>query len=73
MFGCNNCDKRIVLRDVIEEKFASEEFQQRAQALAQKAQSVIDNENRERILVGHAFAIALDGRLRLSQEQARQY
>jgi hypothetical protein len=43
---------------LIEEKFASEEFQQRVREMEEKARISIDNESRELILVGHAFSIA---------------
>ena len=55
---CVNCENRITLWDLIEEKFASEEFQQRVRELEEQARISIDNESRELILVGHAFAIA---------------
>lgn len=44
--------------DLIEQKFASEEFQQRVRELEEQARTSIDNESKELILVGHAFAIA---------------
>jgi hypothetical protein len=43
---------------LIEEKFASEEVRQRARALQQHAAVLIDNESRELILTGQAFAVA---------------
>lgn len=55
---CVNCENRVPLWDLIEEKFASEEFQQRVRVLEDKARKSIDNESKELILVGHAFAIA---------------
>jgi hypothetical protein len=55
---CVNCEKRIPLWDLIEQKFASEEFQQRVREMEEQARASIDNESRELILVGHAFAIA---------------
>ena len=55
---CVNCEQRILLWDLIEEKFASPEFQQRVRVLEEQATARIDNESRELILVGHAFAIA---------------
>ena len=44
--------------DLIEQKFASEEFRQRVLEMKEHARVSIDNESRELILVGHAFAIA---------------
>jgi DNA-directed RNA polymerase subunit RPC12/RpoP len=55
---CVNCEKRVLLWDLIEQKFASEEFQRRVRELEEQARISIDNESRELILVGHAFAIA---------------
>lgn len=51
------CDKRFPLWDVIEQKFASKEFQERVRELEQKANAAIDNESRELILEGHARVI----------------
>jgi WD40 repeat protein len=55
---CLDCEGRIALRDLIEQKFASEEAKQGSRAWEQQAQAGIDNESRELILVGQAFAIA---------------
>jgi small GTP-binding protein len=55
---CVKCEKRVPLWDLIEQKFASEEFQRRVRELEEQARISIDNESRELILVGHAFAIA---------------
>jgi GTPase SAR1 family protein len=55
---CVNCEERVPLWDLIEQKFASEEFQQRVREMEEQARISIDNESRELILVGHAYAIA---------------
>jgi hypothetical protein len=55
---CGDCEKRVPLWDLIEEKFASEEMQQRVREMERRSLASIDNESRELILVGHAFAIA---------------
>jgi len=55
---CVDCEKRVPLWDLIEEKFASEEFQQRVRDLEQKAKAAIDSESKELILVGEAFSTA---------------
>ena len=55
---CLTCEKRIPLWDLIEEKFASDEMQQRVREMERQALAGIDNESRELILVGHAFSIA---------------
>lgn len=55
---CLECEKRILLWDVIEEKFSSEQIQNKVAKLDHLAQLSIDNESKELILVGHTFAIA---------------
>lgn len=55
---CVACERRVMLWDLIEEKFASEEFQGRVRELEERAKASIDNESRELILVGHMYAIA---------------
>ena len=56
--GCAACDGRVPLFDLIEEKFASDEFSRRVRELDQQAGINLDNESKELILVGHAMAIA---------------
>ncbi|UCH95665.1 MAG: DUF4365 domain-containing protein [Candidatus Aminicenantes bacterium] len=55
---CGACEERVTLIDLIEEKFASDEFLRAVQEMDARAQFNIDNESRELILVGHAFTIA---------------
>jgi hypothetical protein len=55
---CVDCEKRVPLWDLIEQKFASPEFQKRVRNLEAQSQEGIDNESRELILLGHAYAIA---------------
>jgi WD40 repeat protein/GTPase SAR1 family protein/DNA-directed RNA polymerase subunit RPC12/RpoP len=55
---CVNCEKRILLFDLLEEKFTSIESQQQAKLMLRQANTSIDNESRELILLGHAYAIA---------------
>ncbi|HEX8397559.1 MAG TPA: TIR domain-containing protein [Pyrinomonadaceae bacterium] len=55
---CGFCDKRVMLIDMIEEKFASDEFRRTVQKMDEQAQINLDNESLELILVGHAFTIA---------------
>jgi hypothetical protein len=55
---CQFCDKEIPLRDLLEERFGSKEVADEVLELDRRARSSIDNESREQILVGHAFAIA---------------
>lgn len=51
------CDEKFSLWDLIERKFASEEFQKKVRDLETKAKAAIDNESRELILEGHARVI----------------
>ncbi|MEH2455278.1 TIR domain-containing protein [Nostoc sp.] len=55
---CVDCEDRVPLWDLIEQKFASPEFQERVRKLEAQSQAGIDNESKELILVGHAYAIA---------------
>lgn len=55
---CLDCEKRVPLLDVIEEKFASGELLGKVREMDLRASVNIDNESRELILVGHTFAIA---------------
>ena len=55
---CVDCMQWVPLWDLIEEKFASEETQATVRAMDEQARRAIDNESRELILLGHAFAIA---------------
>ncbi|HEX8280501.1 MAG TPA: DUF4365 domain-containing protein, partial [Chthoniobacterales bacterium] len=53
---CPACGERVLLWDVIEQKFASDESRTQVREMEQQAQTAIDNESRELILVGHAFS-----------------
>jgi GTPase SAR1 family protein len=55
---CPICEKRVPLLDLIEEKFASDEFLLQVRKMDEQARIKLDNESRELILVGHAYAIA---------------
>jgi len=55
---CANCEQRVEIQQLIELRFVSDEFEQRVREFEEQAQTNIDNESRELILVGHAFAIA---------------
>ena len=57
---CSMCEKRVPLLDLIEEKFASNEFLQKVREMDELAGINLDNESRELILVGHAIAIAAE-------------
>ncbi|MEA2174920.1 MAG: hypothetical protein QOD00_2512 [Blastocatellia bacterium] len=53
-------DEGKALRDLIEEKFASERIQREVRELEEKAQSNIESQSRELILAGHALAVAAE-------------
>ena len=55
---CAACENRVDLIDLIEQKFASDEFASRVRQMDETARINLDNESRELILVGHAFAVA---------------
>src|SRR5207244_309865 len=55
---CAGCGAKIILDDVIEQKFTAEETARQAQKMQEQAQAVLDNESKELILVGHAFVVA---------------
>ena len=57
---CPVCENRVPLLDLIEEKFASNEFLRRVREMDEQAKINLDNESRELILVGHAIAIAAE-------------
>ncbi|MDQ1329973.1 MAG: hypothetical protein QG578_236 [Thermodesulfobacteriota bacterium] len=57
---CQNCERRVLLVDLIEEKFASDKLQERVRALEEQSKVAINNESRELILVGNVYAIAGD-------------
>jgi len=55
---CPDCGKPILLRDSVEKKFESPEVKEEARKQEDGSRLKIDNESRELILVGHAYAIA---------------
>jgi hypothetical protein len=55
---CGRCGKQIVLDDVIERRFGNESTARKAREMQNQAQTVLDNDSKELILVGHAFVIA---------------
>ncbi|HSK72972.1 MAG TPA: DUF4365 domain-containing protein, partial [Pyrinomonadaceae bacterium] len=56
---CDDCDGAVVLNDVIEE-FASEKIRQVLNKMDEQAENKQNNDNLERILVGHATAIVAE-------------
>jgi len=61
---CVNCEKRIPLWDELEELFASPEVKKRVHELQKESAIVLDNESKERALVGEVIStVALAGQL----------
>jgi small GTP-binding protein len=58
--GCLRCDERIPLFDLIEDKFASDEFRQRVREMDETAEINLDNQSKELILVGQAITISAE-------------
>lgn len=64
---CVNCEKRAPLWDELEQIFASPEAHQRVRKLQEQSAIVLDNESKERALVGEVIStVALAGQI--SQE-----
>jgi small GTP-binding protein len=53
---CVNCEKRVPLWDEMEELFASPDVKQQVRDLQEKSAGVLDNESRERALVGDVIS-----------------
>jgi small GTP-binding protein len=61
---CAQCEKRFPLWDEMEQYFASADAQQKVRELREQAQIVIDNESKERALVGEVIStVAMAGQL----------
>ena len=61
---CVNCEKRVPLWDQLEELFASEKAKREVRELQEEAAIVLDNESKERALVGEVIStVALAGQL----------
>jgi hypothetical protein len=61
---CVGCEQRVPLWDEMEQWFASPEIQQRVRDMREEAQIVLDNESKERVLVGEVIStVALAGQL----------
>jgi hypothetical protein len=62
---CVNCEKRVLLWDRMEELFASDKTKQLARDLQEQSAVVLDNESKERALVGEVIStVALAGQIR---------
>jgi small GTP-binding protein len=61
---CQECEKRVPLWDDLEQHFASAETKQRVRELEEQSAIVLDNESKERALVGEVIStVALAGQL----------
>jgi hypothetical protein len=61
---CSECELRVHLWDELEQCFASPEIQQRVRDMQEEATIVLDNESKERALVGEVIStVALAGQL----------
>jgi hypothetical protein len=58
--GCVACDERVPLIDLIEQKFASDEFARRVHEMDERASINLDNESLGLILVGQAISISAE-------------
>jgi DNA-directed RNA polymerase subunit RPC12/RpoP len=55
---CADCEFRIPLWDEVAQRLESDELRRQVQELREQAQIVLDNESKERLLVGEVYAIA---------------
>ena len=61
---CIECEKRVLLWDELEQSFASDEVRQLVQELQKDSATVLDNESKERALVGEVIStVALAGHI----------
>jgi small GTP-binding protein len=61
---CSECEKRVPLWDELEQSFASPETKQRVRELQEESAVVLDNQSKERALVGEVIStVALAGQL----------
>lgn len=61
---CVDCERRIALWDDMEERFADEATKKRVSELQQQSATVLDNESKERALVGEVIStVALAGQI----------
>lgn len=62
--GCPTCDARVQLLDELEKQYASPDLQEQVRKLEDQATEELDNENKERLLVGEVIsAVALAGHI----------
>ncbi len=61
---CVECERRVKLWDELEERFAAPDVRERVRQLDRQSQIVLDNESRERALVGEVVStVALAGQI----------
>ena len=61
---CTRCEQRVPLWDELEQQFASPETRQRVRDLQEESAIVLDNESKERALVGEVIStVALAGQI----------
>lgn len=65
--GCSMCDARVQLVDHLEELYTSTEYQRRVRRLEGLANEELDNESKERVLVGDVIS-----KVALSRQLARE-
>ncbi|MFY3284674.1 TIR domain-containing protein [Achromobacter xylosoxidans] len=62
--GCPTCDDRVPLLDDLEKQYASPDIQEQVRKLEDQASEELDNESKERLLVGDVIsAVALAGHI----------
>jgi small GTP-binding protein len=56
MILCQECEGKIQLWDVIEQCFSSQEMDDRVRSLREESEIILDNESKERVLVGDVYS-----------------
>jgi hypothetical protein len=70
---CSKCEKRVPLWDELEQCFASAEIRERVRQLQQESDLKLDNESRDRALVGEVIStVALAGQI-IEEYSAKRY
>jgi hypothetical protein len=70
---CSKCEKRVPLWDDLEQCFASPEIQERVRQLQRESDLVLDNESKDRALVGDVIStVALAGQI-IEEYSAKRY
>lgn len=70
---CAKCEKRVALWDKLEQYFASDEVKERVRQLQAESDLVLDNESKDRALVGDVIStVALAGQI-IEEYSAKRY